>query len=95
MDEFLECCQLKKNRPKMVQKGSKKIAQSSKCLLNCLPDDHGDEEEERTVGGGADGAEDGVRHAPQQQRQQGQRRVPRHDAVGRASDGLNSTCSRV
>ena len=49
-------------------------------------DDHGDQEEERPVGGGADGAEDGVRHAPEQQGQQGQRGVPRNDAVRRASD---------
>ena len=51
-------------------------------------DDHGDEEKECPIGGSADGAEDRVGHAPEEQGQQGQRDVPCHAAVGRASDRL-------
>ena len=46
--------------------------------------DHGEQQEERPARRGADRAEHRVRYAPQQQRQQGQRGVPRDGAVGRA-----------
>ena len=51
-------------------------------------DDHDDEEKESPIGGSADGSEDRVGHAPEEQGQQGQRDVPCHVTVGRASDGL-------
>ena len=51
-------------------------------------DDHDDEEKECPVGGSADGAEDRVGHAPEEQGQQDQRNVPCHMAVRWASDCL-------